>query len=204
MGNFWDERYADEKYVYGTEPNAFFRQLIHEYRIQGNILLPGEGEGRNAVFAARSALKVTAFDQSIEGQKKALKLAAAHQLEIEYQVGDLNKLKFNRQSFDAIALMFVHFLPPLRNVYHQKLSGLLKKNGLMIIEGFSKKQIEYRPPDSASGGPKNVDMLYSVEEIKNDFPDLEVLKLQEEIIELNEGIYHNGKSAVIRFVGRKK
>jgi len=204
MGNFWDERYADEKYVYGTEPNIFFRQLIDEFELKGEILFPGEGEGRNAIYAAKKGLKVTAFDQSIEGRKKALKLAVSNKVGIEYLVGELSTFSFKPQTFDAIVLLFVHFSKELRNSYHQKLAALLKPGGLMIIEGFSKKQIDYRSPDSASGGPKNVDMLYSMEEIKNDFPAFEIILLKEEVIELNEGIYHNGNSAVIRFVGRKK
>ena len=46
-------------------------------------------------------------------------------------------------------------------------------------------------------------MLFSVDSIKNDFPDFEIIKLEEVEIELGEGIYHNGLGKVVRFVGRK-
>jgi len=47
-------------------------------------------------------------------------------------------------------------------------------------------------------------MLFSVEEVQNDFSDFEVHYLKEEEVELSEGLYHNGISSVVRFVGRKK
>jgi hypothetical protein len=64
MNNFWDERYADEEYVYGTTPNQYFKQEL-EKLTPGKILLPGEGEGRNAVFAATQGWKVTARSKSL-------------------------------------------------------------------------------------------------------------------------------------------
>ena len=204
MREFWDERYAVKEYVYGTEPSNFFKNILDEYQLlKGKILLPGEGEGRNAVYAAKMGLEVTAFDQSIKGQKKALKLAGLKNVKITYLVGGIDELKFTENSFDAIALSFVHFPSHLRFSYHNQLSKLLKKNGLMIIEGFSKKQIKLIELNPKAGGPKNVDMLFSQEEIKGDFPQFEILKLTEEIIGLSEGDYHQGKSSVVRFIGRK-
>jgi hypothetical protein len=47
-------------------------------------------------------------------------------------------------------------------------------------------------------------MLFSIEEIKEIFPNYEILELDELEVHLNEGLYHNGLGSVIRFFGRKK
>jgi hypothetical protein len=50
----------------------------------GSILFPAEGEGRNAVFAAKLGWAVSAFDISNEGKNKGIKLAKKktnHQLQ---------------------------------------------------------------------------------------------------------------------------
>ena len=203
MKKFWDERYAAKEYVYGTEPSVFLKNVLAEFQLQGKILLPGEGEGRNAVYAAKMGLEVMAFDQSIEGQKKAFKLAKSNNVTITYLLGGMEEVKFTENSFDAIALSFVHFPSQLRSSYHLQLARLLKKGGLMILEGFSKKQFEFFQLNPKAGGPKNIDLLYSQEEIKNDFPQFTILKIKDRVLELEEGTYHQGASAVIRFIGRK-
>ncbi|HYM95103.1 MAG TPA: hypothetical protein VET23_13240, partial [Chitinophagaceae bacterium] len=69
---------------------------------------------------------------------------------------------------------------------------------------FSKKHIEYIAKNEKVGGPKDIGMLFSTDEIRSDFPNYEILELAEQEIELNEGMHHQGKGSVIRFTGRKK
>lgn len=69
MTEFWNQRYASVDYAYGTSPNLFYREKL-EFVSPGKILFPAEGEGRNAVYAAKSGWNVTAFDLSTEGKKK--------------------------------------------------------------------------------------------------------------------------------------
>ena len=113
MESMWDNRYANENYAYGTNPNNFFKEILDSLRITGNILLPAEGEGRNAVYAAKKGLKAYAFDISEEGRKKALKLAKKENVEINYEVGDFNDLSLINEKFDAAGLIYAHFTPPL-------------------------------------------------------------------------------------------
>ena len=199
MKEFWNKRYADKEMAYGIEPNVFFASEIEKLKV-GKILLPAEGEGRNAVFAAKLGWQVSAFDISKEGQQKAEILAAKSNVNFDYFVGGFDDINYKKESFDCIALIYAHFPPHLKSKYHKILDGYLKKNGIIILEGFGKKQIE----NPKSGGPKNVDMLFSMEQIEQDFSNYEIIELSEKEVVLNEGLYHNGKSAVIRFVGRKK
>lgn len=204
MKEFWNNRYDNNEYAFGIEPNVFFKQILDNLKSKGKILFPAEGEGRNAVYAAKKGWGVTAFDYSSTGKEKALALASRNNVSIEYLTGELNKLDFKEKSFDVIVLIFVHFPPALRNPYHRRLLKYLKNDGLIILEGFSKEHFELQKLNPMAGGPKNLDMLFSEDEIKSDFSDCDVNQLNNEIIKLDEGIYHKGEASVIRFIGKKQ
>lgn len=204
MKEMWDMRYAAENYAYGTAPNLFLKEVLDQQMITGKILFPAEGEGRNAVYAAKKGLSVFAFDISIEGRKKAIKLAEKEGVEIIYEVGDFDELDLNNQKFDAAALIYAHFPPSILSQYHKKIANLLKPGGLLILEGFSKGNLPLRAINPKIGGPDKEEFLFSTESIQNDFPDFNILQLEEVEVPLNEGQYHIGIGKVIRFIGRKK
>ncbi|KUJ62683.1 methyltransferase [Flavobacteriaceae bacterium CRH] len=199
----WDDRYSNEEFAYGEEPNNYFKEQIEKLN-PGSILFPAEGEGRNAVFAAKLGWKVAAFDISAEGKNKALKLAEVNNVSIDYQVGELESLHYQPEQFDAIALIYAHFPAEIKSSIHKTLDKYLRKNGIIIFEAFSKKHLEYLAINDKVGGPKDIESLFSVEEIQSDFSNYEIIQLEEKEIELNEGLFHNGKGSVIRFIGKKK
>jgi 2-polyprenyl-3-methyl-5-hydroxy-6-metoxy-1,4-benzoquinol methylase len=203
MKEKWDERYRQEEFAYGEEPNVYLKKNLVKLPV-GSILFPAEGEGRNAVHAARQGWKTYAFDQSVEGQKKALALATKHAISIEYHVTDTFSLPYQKHQFEVIALIYAHFPAAQKSAFHKILIDLLTPGGIIIFEAFSKKHLEYVTQNEKVGGPKDLAMLFSIDEIKSDFEHFEVIELLEQEIELNEGLYHNGKGSVIRFIGRKK
>ncbi|MBK6447289.1 MAG: class I SAM-dependent methyltransferase [Bacteroidetes bacterium] len=199
----WNERYSKQEFAYGEEPNNYLKEQLENFTV-GTILFPAEGEGRNAVFAAKLGWTVSAFDISAQGKNKALRLAESNNVKIDYQVGELNSLHYADNHFDAIALIYAHFPAAIKSQLHKALSKLLRKDGVIIFEAFSKKHLEYATVNEKVGGPKDLDQLFSIEEIKSDFENFEILELEEKEIELKEGLFHNGIGMVIRFVGRKK
>lgn len=203
MQQQWDERYKDPEFAYGKEPNLFFKEWLPQFE-PGSILMPADGEGRNGVFAARLGWKVTSFDLSVEGQSKALQLAKEHGVALEYIVGDFEQLSFKMEMFDAIGLVYAHFPADKKSAFHKKLDEYLRPGGIIIFEAFSKKHLPFKLLNPKVGGPKDIDVLYSTTEIMADFDNYEVLLLAEEEVVLQEGKYHVGKGAVIRFVGRKR
>lgn len=203
MKDFWNERYSATEFVYGKKPNAYLKEKLTKFN-QGTILFPAEGEGRNAVFAATLGWKVSAFDTSTEGRKKALSLAKEHNVEIEYHTEELNKIGYKPAEFDAIALIFTHFPPEIRKEYFQHFNTYLKKGGIIIFEGFSKKHSEYQEINPEVGGPKNMEMLFSGQELKDDFANFDFMEFCETEVELDEGLFHKGKGSVIHFVAKKK
>lgn len=202
MNQQWDERYKDHEFAYGKEPNLFFKEWLPKFK-PGSILMPADGEGRNGVFAARLGWKVTSLDLSVEGQAKALQLAKENGVALEYIVGDLEQLNFESETFDAIGLVYAHFSAEKKSILHKKLNDYLKPGGLIILEAFSKSHLHFNKLNPKVGGPKDINMLFSKEEINTDFGNYDVLMLEEEEILLNEGKFHIGKGSVIRFVGRK-
>ncbi|ANE50387.1 class I SAM-dependent methyltransferase [Flavisolibacter tropicus] len=199
----WNERYSAEAFAYGEQPNNYLKEQLEKLPV-GSILFPAEGEGRNAVFAAKLGWKVSAFDISMEGQKKALKLADANNVSIDYQVGELETLNYSQGQFDAIALIYAHFPADIKSQYHKNLGKYLRKGGIVIFEAFSKKHIDYLSKNENVGGPKDVASLFSIEEIRSDFANYHFIELEETEIELTEGLFHNGLGSVIRFVAQKK
>lgn len=198
----WDDRYREEEFAYGEEPNEFLKEQL-EKLAAGSILFPAEGEGRNAVFAARLGWDVSAFDISSEGLKKAQILAEKNHVKIDYQVGELENLGYSVEQFDAIALIYAHFPAEIKSQLHRQLDRYLRPDGTIIFEAFSKTHLEFLAKDPRMGGPKDIGSLFSIDEIKADFPNYDALELAEAEIDLSEGIYHVGKGSVIRFVGRK-
>ncbi|SFV35172.1 class I SAM-dependent methyltransferase [Thermoflavifilum thermophilum] len=202
LQQFWDERYSQPEYAYGKEPNSFFREQIDLLQ-PGRLLMPAEGEGRNAVYAARKGWQVDAFDISEKGREKALRLAQEAAVYIHYQVGDLDTLHFPEANYDAIGLIFAHFPASRRSAYHRHLVRLLKPGGTIILEGFSKAHRAYQQKHPGVGGPQDEKVLFSLEEIAEDFQGLQFKRLEECEVHLQEGLYHVGLGKVIRMVASK-
>jgi len=195
---FWDERFSPEEYIYGTSPNKFFREQIDKLT-PGKILLVGEGEGRNAVYAAKNGWRVDAVDYSSVARDKALRLAKISGVSIKYDVQKIQSFVPVTNFYDTAALIFVHLNPFERKALHWKIIDALAPKGIVIFEVYEKDQF-----GKTSGGPQNLEMLYSLDEIKSDFAELDTVLLKKENIILDEGDKHTGEASIIRYVGKKK
>jgi hypothetical protein len=194
--NKWDERYSSKEFFYGEKPNVFFAEYLLSLPHKGRVLLPAEGEGRNAIFAAQQGWEVDAFDSSMVAMEKSLDFAYRKSVEIKYRLLDLANFIPMPNTFDMVALIFVHMPEGMRSVFHRKIVQSLKKGGIILVESFAKEQI-----NNNTGGPPDVHMLHSIETIRNDFPEMKILKLCQEQVMLNEGRHH-GLADVVRFIGQ--
>lgn len=143
------------------------------------------------------------FDISEEGRKKALLLAHERGVEIDYRTGSLETIA-SEERFDALALIYSHFPPPIRKDVHMKLSSLIKEGGHLILEGFAKGNLAYHDKYPQIGGPKTEDMLFDLNELKTEFDGFKFLEAIEVEIELNEGDFHIGRGLAIRLFGKKQ
>ena len=195
---FWDDRYGRQEYIYGVSPNVFFKQFIDKEK-PGKVLLPCDGEGRNAVYAASLGWQVDAFDFSLEGRKKALQLAELNKVDIVYSIAKASEYQPKERYYDLIALIFSHLPKDERDILFPNLIKALKPGGHLIAEIFSKDQLKYN-----SGGPKDPEMLMDPEDMEAYFGELETEMLAKKTILLRESKYHEGEGSVTRFIGRKQ
>jgi len=196
MSKFWDERYNIKEYLYGILPNEFFKTQISKLKA-GKLLLLAEGEGRNAVYAAKQGWMVDAVDSSQQAKIKALKLADENNVTINYKVESLEDFKTVQSEYDAVGIIFVHLDNQSSKTVHARAIEALKPGGKIILQVFEKDQLGRK-----SGGPNDLELLYSLDDIKSNFNSLFTEILSKEIIFLAEG-FHSGEGIVINFVGIK-
>ncbi|MGG5506451.1 MULTISPECIES: class I SAM-dependent methyltransferase [unclassified Myroides] len=200
---FWEERYKQEDYVYGIEPNAFLKEVLPLNGQGKQLVFAAEGEGRNAVYAATLGYAVDAFDLSLEGKKKAMRLASKQGVELRYDVCAVEDWPIHEAKYDGLVLIYAHFPLQKRRAYHQHLAQVVKPGGILILEAFSPQQVAQRKKGSI-GGPGELEMLYSLEQLREDFPSFQFSLAQEKEVELQEGHFHQGIGAVVRLIGQKK
>jgi SAM-dependent methyltransferase len=194
---FWDGRYEEDGFAYGTEANEFLKGALAGLK-PGTILLPAEGEGRNAVYAAQLGWDVDAIDFSQAGKDKALKLAQKLGVTINYEIVDISLFEPNK-SYDTIAFIFMHLAPKERNETFRRYVSFLKPGGKLIVEIFSKQQL-----GNPSGGPQNAEWLVNKEELATLFAELDIELLEEVETTLHEGKYHLGKANTTRLIGTRR
>lgn len=196
MQQFWDQRYAENETVYGLNPNQFFKQFV-DSRKPGTILLPAEGEGRNAIYAASKGWQIDAFDFSEVAREKALDFARGEKLNINYTLQDISLFKAENQ-YDAVGLIYVHLPEKQRKAFHAEIYKSIKPGGLFVLEAFAKEQAGLN-----SGGPKDPAMLYDAPSLCSDFPFMHMITCEQKEVVLEEGEYHKGKAAVLRMIGQR-
>ena len=194
----WDERFSIKDYLFGAEPAQALVKLEHYLIPQGDTLVIADGEGRNSVYLASKGFKVTATDASTVANVKAKALAASRNVAVDYQVEDFFDIDWSAKQYDNIVGIFFQFIPP--DKIKQVLTALrtaIKKGGTLLIHGYTPQQIEL-----ATGGPKDVSLMYTKELFEDMFENVEILVNNEYQMQLTEGSGHNGPSALIDFVAQ--
>lgn len=193
----WNERYGDEAYAYGTEPNDFLREQVHLLP-KGRVLCLAEGEGRNAVFLARQGYEVTAVDSSVVGLEKARKLAQRHAVQIEFVQADLRDYDLGVACWSAIISIFCPMPLASRRLLHRKVQTGLQAGGIFLLEAYRPEQVL-----RDTGGGKDREVLQSRASLMSELPDLRFEHLLELDREVIEGLYHTGVGSVVQAIARK-
>ena len=190
----WNERYANDTYAYGTEPNDFLRQHAAQLPV-GKTLCIGEGEGRNAVYLASLGHQVTALDASDVGLAKAKKLADQNGVTIETVHADLATYTFDVGAWDVIVSIFCHLPAAMRIRVHKQIPEALRPGGIFILEAYSPQQLEY-----ATGGPPVKEMMMDLCSLKQELSELKFTHEAELVRDINEGEFHKGTGAVTQVI----
>lgn len=195
----WNARFAADAYVFGKEPNAFLAAQAFRLRPGMSALCVADGEGRNSVWLARQGLVVTAFDFSESAIAKARALARQSGVAVDYRLCDATRWDWRAVQYDVVAAIFVQFVaPPGRSAMFEGMAEALKPGGLLILQGYGPKQIEY-----ATGGPKRPENLYTEALLRDSFAHLEILESRAHDDVLDEGAGHRGLSALVDIVAQR-
>jgi SAM-dependent methyltransferase len=195
----WETRYNVPQYAFGKEPNYFLASCRTLLPPKGRALAVADGEGRNGVWLAEQGLDVLSIDFSPSAQRKARALAAEHGVSVAFELVDVHSWEFPEKAFDVVVEIFTQFSsPPERAVKWAGMRRALKSGGLLILQGYTPKQLQY-----GAGGPKQIENLYTRALLEENFRDFRDVQIVEEEREIYEGTVHGGMSAMINFVGRK-
>lgn len=196
----WNQRFSTDEFVFGREPNAFLKREAHRIVRGGAVLAVADGEGRNGVWLARQGLQVHAIDGSSVALAKNAAFAAEHGVQPRYDCVDLLDWTWPEAAYDAVVGIFIQFAGPVgRAAMFAGMRRALKPGGVLLLEGYRPKQLDY-----GTGGPKQVENLYTRELLEEAFAGLDILDLREYDAAIEEGPGHSGMSALIDLVARKR
>lgn len=200
-GAFWDDKFDRRDYRYGTKPNPFVAATLPEVvPPPATVLCVGDGEGRNGVWCAEQGYQTTSLEPSAVGIKKITALAEERGVELEVLHDQMPSEAVDDNSFDVVVLSFIHTPPSLRPKVHQACADVLRPGGALLLEGFTPAQ---REQNRTSGGPPNIDLLFTPEMLREDFQSLQIEQLSEEVVELDAGSGHRGIADVVRLIARR-
>ncbi|MDA8129820.1 MAG: methyltransferase domain-containing protein, partial [Betaproteobacteria bacterium] len=191
--NFWDERYATDDYIFGTAPNQFLESQAALVKPGMRALAVADGEGRNGVWLAERGAQVHAVDFSAAALDKARRLAAARGVTLTFEQADLLNWDWPEAAYDLVAAIFIQFAPPPER--DRLITGIrrcLKPGGLLVLQGYTPKQVEF-----GTGGPPSAANMYTSELLRDWFGDWDILHLAEHESVIREGAHHHGMSALI-------
>jgi len=195
----WDERYAQDNYLFGTEPAAFLTAHVGSLQAGQRTLVVADGEGRNSVFLAQQELEVTAMDASPVGIAKAKRLADERGVAVNFELADLLSWTWEPDAYDLVVGIFIQFMGPEdRTKVFKGIQTTLRSGGRLLLHGYRPEQLAY-----GTGGPPIVENMYTEELLGAAFPDLETERLVAYDAEIAEGTGHAGMSALIDYIGRK-
>ncbi len=195
----WEGRFSTADYIFGEEPNYFLASCKNLLPKSGRALAVADGEGRNGVWLAQQGLDVVSLDFAPSAQKKSADLAQRCGVEIEIIQGDVHEWNYPPEAFDVVVEIFTQFSSPAqRNLKWAGMKKTLKAGGLMIIQGYTPKQLMLD-----TGGPKKLENFYTRATLEESFADLTDINIEEQELDMQEGTAHGGKSAVINFTARK-
>lgn len=195
----WDERYAGDEYLFGTEPNAFLRSQQALLKQGAYCLAVADGEGRNGVWLAGQGLRVLSVEASAVALNKAKKLAQQRAVNVDFELADLLQWDWGVNRFDVVVAIFIQFTgAEQRGEMFAKIKRCLKPGGLLLLQGYTPRQLEYK-----TGGPPVAENLYTEPMLRSAFSEMEIIHLREHDDIIREGTGHRGMSALIDLVAKK-
>ena len=196
-GQTWDDRYSEEGFAFGEEPNDFLVESEPSLA-KGDTLMLGDGDGRNGVWMAQQGHRVVSVDLSSVGAAKAMNLARSRGTTIDARVGDLETFDMGSQQWDNIVSIFCHVPSALRRRVHANVEAALRPGGRFVLESYNAANI-----GRGVGGPQSADLTVELEELETDFAGWTTEVHRAIDRNIVEGKYHDGHSSTVQFIAVK-
>ena len=182
----YEKCYEGDEYYWGLEPASFLDGLIsatNRDAAELSVLDIGCGEGKDAVYMAQQGCKVTAFDVTESGIRKAKLLAQQRSVTIDAFVADINDFEIDGQfdiiySTGTIQYLFDDNIAP----FFEKIERLTKKGGIVYFNVFVDKPFLELPPDW-----DKEEKMWKTGELFRYFGDWKIHTIKEVIFEDNSG-----------------
>jgi len=195
----WNERYAEAHLAYGTEPNAFVAAVAGRVG-PGPVLVLAAGEGRDAVFFAKRGHAVTAVDLSEVGLQHAVELAEQRGCALHTVVADLADYDLGEAQWSGIIASWVHLPPPLRATVHAACVRALRPGGVLLLEAYRPEHLDL----PGRGGPPVAALLFDAATARRELDGLEFELCQDVQRDVAEGRDHQGHSATVQVLARRR
>ncbi|MGC8462885.1 MAG: class I SAM-dependent methyltransferase [Acidimicrobiales bacterium] len=190
----WEQRFAEDRYFFGTEPNAFVAATVARLP-RGRALCLAEGEGRNAVHLAAAGYEVASVDLTEAGVAKTRRLAAERGVEVDAQVGDLATFDLGAEDWDLVVSSFAHVPPAVRRRVHAQLPTALRPGGALVLEAYTPDQI-----GRGTGGPPVPELTMTLAALREELAGLDLVHAVELERPVLEGNGHTGLGAVVQVI----
>lgn len=118
---------------------------------------------------------------------------------ITTEVADLADYQPKENHFGSVVSISAHLPGSIRRRLYPLIERSLKPNGIVLLEAYSENQLSRN-----TGGPKDIDMLMSVEKLRKEFPNLKPVLIREIDREVNEGEGHTGMASVVQYIARNE
>jgi len=206
----WNERYAEQGYQFGTEPNDFLREQAHHlWDTHGlppeggagtsRVLCLADGEGRNGVWLAEQGLDVTSMDLAPAGLEKARRLATERGVRLTTVHADLATYAIAPGAWQGIVSIFAHLPPEIRARVHAGVVAGLGPGGVFILEAYRPEQL-----GRGTGGPPDAERMMNLQRLRPELGALDWLVAREIEREVIEGPRHSGMASVVQLLARRR
>lgn len=158
----WNDRYAATDLVWTAAPNRTFAAEVSSLP-PGSALDLGAGEGRNAIWLAKEGWAATAVDFSDVALDKARQLAEASGVEIEIVVADVTSYTPPVDTYDLVAVIYLHLPAKERTGVHRRAAAALAPGGTLIVLGHDTTNLT-----DGHGGPQDPEVLFTPDDVVSD------------------------------------
>jgi SAM-dependent methyltransferase len=173
----WEERYSSAESGSPGTPSLFLRENLHKLP-NGRALDVACGDGRHALFLARSGYRVDAIDQALAAVKQVHATAVRNRLPVNAIQADLEHYPLRNERYDLI--VNIRYLQ--RSLW-PALKTALRDGGVLVFETFTTAQQRLGPPHNPA-------FLLRPGELREAFRDLELIEYQEGRFEAESGPAH--------------